>query len=104
MSSLNLSVLTPKGKVFEEKVSCVMVPSSKGPLGIMPGYTTLIAPLASKGILKITRENKEEIYFVVTFGALEVKKEKTIVLAESAIKASSKEDAEIKLNELSGAK
>ncbi len=104
MSSLNLSVLTPKGKVFEDTVSYAMVPSTKGPLGIMPGHTTLIAPLASEGILKIIKTNKEEIYFVVSFGALEVKKEKTIVLAETAIKASSKEDAEIKLNELKKAK
>ncbi len=99
MPSLNLSVLTPNGTAFKGEVSYVSVPSNKGPLGIMPGYTTLIAPLAKKGVLKIVKTNKEEIYFAVSFGALEVKREETIILTEIALAASTLEEAEKLLNE-----
>ncbi len=99
MSSLNVSVLTPNGKVFEGEATYVMVPTNNGPLGLMGGYTTLIAPLAKKGVLKIIKPNKEEVFFAVSFGALEVKKEKTIILTEIALETSSKEEADKILSE-----
>ncbi len=99
MSSFNLSVLTPSGSVFEGEANYILVPSSNGPLGIYGGHTTLIAPLAKKGVLKIEKANKEEIFFAISFGALEIKKEKTIVLTEIALKASSADEANKLLEE-----
>ena len=99
MSSINLSVLTPSGSVFEGEASYLLAPSSNGPIGIMPGHTTLIAPLAKKGVLKIVKANKEEIFFATSFGALEIKKEKTVILTEIAIKTESEEEAKKILNE-----
>ncbi len=93
MASLLLNLLTPSGIAFEGEVSYVSVPSKKGVLGIMPGYTTLIAPLADKGVLKVIMLNKEERFFAISFGALEVKKEKTIVLTEKAMQASDEASA-----------
>lgn len=93
MSSLVLDLLTPSGIAFEGEVSYISVPSKKGILGIMPGYTTLIAPLADKGVLKVVLPSKEERFFAVSFGALEVKREKTIILTEKAVAAADEASA-----------
>ncbi|HBE98912.1 MAG TPA: hypothetical protein DDW18_02600 [Firmicutes bacterium] len=100
MASLLLNVLTPEGLAFEGEASYVSLPSKKGVLGLMPGYTPLISPLADKGVLKIILPNNEERFFAISFGAVEVKKEKTIILTEKAFPAESEEKAKKLLKEL----
>ncbi len=93
MATLTLDLLTPSGIVFEGEVAYASIPAQKGILGLMPGYTPLIATLADKGVLKIVLPNKEERFFAVSFGAVEVKKEKTIILSEKAISAKNEDEA-----------
>lgn len=88
MPSLIVNILTPDGLAFEGEAKALYAPSSKGVLGILPNHTPLIAELSPKGVLRIISQNDEETYFAISYGALEVKKEKTIVLTEKAIKAS----------------
>ena len=99
MATLLLNVLTPEGLAFEGETSYVSIPSKKGVLGLMPGYTTLISPLAAKGVLKIVLPNHEERFFAISFGAVEVKKEKTIILTEKAFPAENEEEAKKLLKE-----
>ena len=99
MATLLLNVLTPEGLAFEGETSYVSIPSKKGVLGLMPGYTTLISPLADKGVLKIVLPNHKERFFAISFGAVEVKKEKTIILTEKAFPAENEEEAKKLLKE-----
>lgn len=87
MSSLIVNILTPDGLAFEGEAKAIYAPSSKGVLGVLPNHTPLIAELAPKGVLRITSQNDEEKYFAISYGALEVKKEKTIILTEKAMSA-----------------
>ena len=99
MATFLLNILTPEGLAFEGETSYVSIPSKKGVLGLMPGYTTLISPLADKGVLKIVLPNHEERFFAISFGAVEVKKEKTIILTEKAFPAENEEEAKKLLKE-----
>lgn len=99
MSSLLVNILSPSGLVFEGEVSSLYVPSSSGPLGILPGHTPIIASLDPKGgLLRIVTYEGEKLMFAIASGALEVKKEKTIVLTEKAVKVASEEDGQEALN------
>ena len=100
MATLLLNILTPEGLAFEGETSYVSIPSKKGVLGLMPGYPTLISPLADKGVLKIVLPTHEERFFAISFGAVEVKKEKTIILTEKAFPAENEEEAKKLLKEL----
>lgn len=92
MAFLTLNLLTPSGIVFEGEATYVSLPSSKGVLGLLPNHTPLIAELAPKGVLRVVNGDAEK-YFAISYGAIEVKKEKTIVLTEKAIEASSLDEA-----------
>lgn len=100
MATLQLDVLTPNGLAFEKEVSYVSLPSSKGVLGILPNHTPFIGQLAPKGLMKIVHTDGHEEYMVISNGAIEIKKEKTIVLTEKAIKVSSEEEGKNLLKEM----
>ena len=89
---LNLVILTPGGVAFEGPCSEAYFPSSKGPLGILPGYTSIVAELANTGVIKITVIDKTR-FFSVWHGVLEVKPDKIVCLTENAIEAASEEEA-----------
>jgi F-type H+-transporting ATPase subunit epsilon len=93
---VNLTILSPKGLLYEGEVKEVYVPSSSGPLGILPGHTPYIASLNSKGgVLKLAEAStNNELFFVIYGGALEVKKDKTFVLCEEGNRVSSFEEGE----------
>lgn len=91
--SLLVTIVTPHGIAFEGEVAALLVPSSRGPLGLLPGYTPLIAELAPKGILTLTMQEGQKRYFVLFDGALEVKPERTYVLTDKAVPASNEEEA-----------
>ncbi|MDD5884423.1 MAG: F0F1 ATP synthase subunit epsilon [Erysipelotrichaceae bacterium] len=100
-SSLLVTIVTPNGIAFEGEVASLLVPSSRGPLGLLPGYTPLIAELAPKGVLTLTLQEGQKRYFVLFHGALEVKPERTYLLSDKAIPAGNEEEANQLLSSLS---
>ncbi len=72
--SIRLKILTPKGVYFDEEVDEAYFPSVNGPLGILPGYTRLLAEMKNEGILKIL-QNGESKYYAIFSGVLRVEKD-----------------------------
>lgn len=93
MNPIALKVLTPNGLAYEGDVLEVYVPTRKGPLGVLPGHTSYIAPLADYGVLRLIDKEHATRYFGLSHGVLEVKPETTIVLSECAYGAPSAEAA-----------
>ena len=52
--SLQLSVVTPEGSLYNEAAAFVAVPCRGGEVGILPGHTALIAELGV-GILRVKK-------------------------------------------------
>lgn len=84
MSALNFVLTTPLGVLYEGEASAVTVPSADGPLGLLPGYTTLISELAPKGILTVTDLAGKKHYFLLGHGALTVRPDRVLLLASGA--------------------
>ena len=90
---MELLILTPQGIAFEGECDEVYLPTTRGPLGIMAGYTPVVGELKPTGVAKITSYGKSR-FFALRHGAVEVKPDdKIVVLSETALEADSEEEA-----------
>ena len=90
---MELLILTPNGIAFEGECDEIYLPTTRGPLGIMKGYTPVVGELRPTGVAKITSYGSST-FFALWHGAVEVKPDdKIVVLSETAIEASSEEEA-----------
>lgn len=89
-----LTVLSPAGIGYDGNVSYCYIPSSNGPIGVLPSHTPLIARISDKGgVLRFADDNGRIHFFAIKSGAAEVKKEKTIIIASFANEAPSLDEA-----------
>ena len=86
MSTFLLEIVTPERKVFAEQSEFIVVKGSEGELGILPNHIQLVTPLKVAPV-KIKQNGKDQ-YISVNGGFLEVRKDKVVILAESAELAS----------------
>jgi len=79
---LNLEIVTPEKKVFDEAVDSVTIPTASGEVGILQNHAPLISSLRS-GILSYTRGGATE-RMVVAGGFVEVSQNNVSILADTA--------------------
>ncbi|MFC5647752.1 F0F1 ATP synthase subunit epsilon [Paenibacillus solisilvae] len=82
MSSFLLEIVTPERKVYAEDVNMIIVKGSEGEMGILPNHIPLVTPLKIAPVI-IKKDRAEEV-IAVNGGFLEVRKDKVVILAESA--------------------
>lgn len=82
MSTFLLEVVTPERKVYAQDVNMIVVKGVNGELGILPNHIPLVSPLKIAPIA-VKIGNKTE-YIAVNGGFMEVRKDKVVILAESA--------------------
>ncbi|MHA7967105.1 F0F1 ATP synthase subunit epsilon [Paenibacillus oryzae] len=82
MSTFLVEIVTPERKVYEETANMVVVTGVEGELGILPNHIPLVTPLR---IAPVTIKRNGTVDIVaVNGGFVEVRKDKIIILAESA--------------------
>ncbi len=86
MQTIQVSVVTPDGKVYDGDVEMVSVRTIEGELGILPRHIPLVAPLAI-GAARLKKGNDVE-KIAVSGGFIEVRPDKVTILAEAAELAS----------------
>lgn len=82
MSSFLVEIVTPERKVYTETANMVSVKGIDGELGILPNHIPLVTPLRIAPVV-IKRGNKADV-IAVNGGFIEVRKDKIVILAESA--------------------
>jgi len=82
---LNLEIVTPERKVFDETVDAVTIPTANGEIGILPNHAPLISTL-KPGILTYSNRGASE-RMVVSGGFVEVSENKVSILADIAERA-----------------
>lgn len=82
MSSMLLEIVTPERKVYSREVNMVIVKGVDGELGILPNHIPFVTPLKIAPV--IVRREKESDSIAVNGGFIEVRKDKVIILAETA--------------------
>jgi F-type H+-transporting ATPase subunit epsilon len=82
MKTMNASVVTPDGKVFDGDVEMVSVKTTDGGLGILPNHIPLVTPLTI-GAVRIKKDSQIQLV-AITGGLMEVRGDQVSILAESA--------------------
>jgi F-type H+-transporting ATPase subunit epsilon len=82
MSSFLVEIVTPERKVYAETANMVSVSGVEGELGILPNHIPLVTPLRIAPVT-IKRGNMVDVV-AVNGGFIEVRKDKIVILAESA--------------------
>ena len=78
---MKLEIITPEKTLYEGEVSLVQLPGISGSFEILKNHAPLISVLQA-GRIKIKEENKEEQFFEVNGGVVEVLQNKILVLAK----------------------
>lgn len=79
---MHLEIITPEKSVLDEEIEELLVPTDKGQIGILPHHISLVTKLA-QGEMVIKSKGKN-LFFAITGGFLEVKKDKITILADYA--------------------
>jgi F-type H+-transporting ATPase subunit epsilon len=85
MATFRLEIVTAERMVFSEDVSAVIAWGVEGQLGILPHHAPLMTMLQPGDIL--IRKDKEEEFFAISGGFLEVRPDKVIILADACERA-----------------
>ena len=79
---LQLEIVSPERRVFDDEVDMVIVPGRNGQLGILPHHTRLISSLGV-GELRIKKGGTEQS-MLISGGFVEVRPDRVIVMADLA--------------------
>jgi F-type H+-transporting ATPase subunit epsilon len=81
--SLTLEIVTPEARVYSDTVDTVVIPTSTGEIGILPGHIPLLTEVED-GELRVTKNGQTSL-LAVSGGFAEVEGSHVRVLAENAI-------------------
>jgi F-type H+-transporting ATPase subunit epsilon len=82
MSTFLLEIVTPERKKFSGEVEMVVVTGVEGEMGILARHIPLVTALKIAPVR--IKTGKEEHKFAVNGGFVEIRKDKVVILAESA--------------------
>jgi F-type H+-transporting ATPase subunit epsilon len=81
MATFKLEIVTAERMVFSDDVSALIAWGVEGQLGILPHHAPLMTMLQPGDLL--IRKDKEEEFFAISGGFLEVRPDKVIILADA---------------------
>lgn len=82
MSTFLLEIVTPERQIYSQQVDSLSVRGVEGDLGILAGHIPMVTPLQIAPV-SIKASGKTEI-LAVNGGFVEIRKDKVVILAESA--------------------
>ncbi|MBA3649374.1 MAG: ATP synthase F1 subunit epsilon [Chitinophagales bacterium] len=80
---MQLDILTPEKRIYSGEADAVMFPGTEGVFQVLNHHAPLIASI-KEGKIKVNLK-KEEFFYTVQSGFVEVLKNKVTVLVEGAI-------------------
>jgi F-type H+-transporting ATPase subunit epsilon len=81
--SLTLEIVTPEARVYTDTIDSVVIPTTSGEIGILPGHIPLLTQMEG-GELRVTK-NGQTHRLAVGSGFVEIEADRVHVLAEQAI-------------------
>ncbi|MRR22823.1 ATP synthase F1 subunit epsilon [bacterium] len=81
---MKIEIITPDRNIYSGEVHSVRVPGKKGSFQVLKDHAPVISTLDAGPVI-IADEQDAEIRFEITGGVIEVKKNRIILLADSAV-------------------
>jgi len=92
MNAYLFSIVTPGGKVLEERVESLVAPGTEGFLGVLAGHAPMIVALKNGPVM--LRKGGAEHFYSISAGILEVSGQgNVILLCDYAVEKHSLQDA-----------
>ena len=82
MAGIKLDIVTAERVVYSGEVDIIIAPGVEGQLGILPHHAPLMTVLQPGEL--VVRKDKDELSIAISGGFLEVRPDRTIVLADAA--------------------
>ncbi len=80
---LTLEIVTPEARVYSDTIDTVVIPTTSGEVGILPGHIPLLTQI-QHGELRVTKSGVTTL-LAVSGGFAEIEGDRVHVLAEHAI-------------------
>jgi len=90
--TIHVDIVSAEEEIFSGSAEMVYAPASMGEVGIAPRHTQMLTPLKA-GEVRLQTEGKEEQFFYVSGGMLEVQPHVVTVLADTAVRAHDLDEA-----------
>jgi F-type H+-transporting ATPase subunit epsilon len=83
MATMKLEIVTAERQVFSgDDITTIIAQGAEGQMAILPKHAPLVTMLEPAELI-IRRNSGDEMFMVITGGFIEVKPEKTIILADA---------------------
>ena len=92
MAVVSCEIVSANESIFTGSVKMLVVTGSAGELGIMPGHAALLSDLKPGPVRIVKEDDSEEVYYL-SGGYVEVQPNSIAVLADTAIRADSIDEA-----------
>ena len=92
MAVVSCEIVSANESIFAGSVKMLVVTGSAGELGIMPGHAALLSDLKPGPVRIVKEDDSEEVYYL-SGGYVEVQPNSIAVLADTAIRADSIDEA-----------
>lgn len=83
--TMHVDIVSAEEEIFSGPAEVVVAPAASGELGIYPRHTPLLAPLKAGEV--IVRNGKDEQFFFVSGGVVEIQPHVVTVLSDTALRA-----------------
>lgn len=90
--TIHVDIVSAEEEIFSGTAEMVYAPAIMGEVGIAPRHTQMLTPLKA-GEVRLQTEGKEEQFFYVSGGMLEVQPHVITVLADTALRAKDIDEA-----------
>jgi F-type H+-transporting ATPase subunit epsilon len=80
---LTLEIVTPEARVYSDTIDTVVIPTTEGEIGILPGHIPLLTQV-EHGELRVTKGTETKL-LAVSGGFAEIEGDRVHILAEHAI-------------------
>jgi F-type H+-transporting ATPase subunit epsilon len=91
-NSLHCDIVSIKAAIYSGSVKTLIAHGRVGDIGVLPGHAPLLTQL-NPGPVRVVKENGEEEVFYVSGGVLEVQPHVVTILADTAVRADSIDEA-----------
>lgn len=83
---MKIEVITPDKSIYAAEINSVRVPGRKGSFQVLKDHAPIISTLDA-GVVIIVDDQGTEVKIEITGGVIEVRKNRIILLADSAIQS-----------------
>lgn len=94
MDTINLSIVTPNGGIFNDAVKSVTLPGKEGEFGVLPHHASLVSAL-TVGVIEIEKKDSTKEAIAINWGHVKVSEDAVDILVDGAVALSSSGDSDI---------